>query len=107
MSFQKLKNNSYCVGQEHYSSTKNLDDDLTFYKSAGEVKLLVGQWSICITKKSMIVSDYTIQAERLGDFFENPSKKGLNVSKKMSKNVLSISNTSFRYHSKFCYSSDE
>ena len=36
----------------------------------------------------MIVSDNTIQAESLGDFFKNLSKKGFNVSKKMVKNVL-------------------
>ena len=36
----------------------------------------------------MIVSDSTIQAEVLGDFFKNLGKKGLNVSKKMAKNVL-------------------
>ena len=29
-----------------------------------------------------------IQAEGLGDFFKNLGKKGLNVSKKMAKNVL-------------------
>ena len=37
----------------------------------------------------MIVSDNMIQAEGLGDFFRNLGKKGLNVSKKMAKNVLS------------------
>ena len=37
----------------------------------------------------MIVSDNTVQAEGLGDFFKNLGKKGLNVSKKMAKNVLS------------------
>ena len=37
----------------------------------------------------MIVSDNVIQAEGLGDFFKNLGKKGLNVSKKMVKNVLS------------------
>ena len=37
----------------------------------------------------MIVSDNMIQAEGLGDFFKNLGKKGLNVSKKMAKNVLS------------------
>ena len=36
----------------------------------------------------MIVSDNTIQAEGLGDFFKNLGEKGLNVSKKMAKNVL-------------------
>ena len=37
----------------------------------------------------MIVSDNVIQAEGLFDFFKNLGKKGLNVSKKMAKNVLS------------------
>ena len=37
----------------------------------------------------MIVSDNVIQAEGLSDFFKNVGKKGLNVSKKMAKNVLS------------------
>ena len=36
----------------------------------------------------MTVSDNTIQAEGLGDFFKNLGKKGLDVSKKMAKNVL-------------------
>ena len=44
---------------------------------------------ICDKRKSMIVSDNVIQAEGLGDFFKNLGKKGLNVSKKMTKNVLS------------------
>ena len=37
----------------------------------------------------MIVSDNKIQAESFGDFFKNLGKKGLNVSKKVAKNVLS------------------
>ena len=41
-----------------------------------------------LEKKSMIVSDNVIQAEGLCDFFKNLGKKGLNVSKKMAKNVL-------------------
>ena len=36
----------------------------------------------------MTVSDNTIQAEGLSDFFKNLGKKGLNVSKKTAKNVL-------------------
>ena len=39
-------------------------------------------------KKFMIVSDNTIQAEDLRDFFRKLAKKGLNVSKKMAKNVI-------------------
>ena len=37
----------------------------------------------------MTVSDDTIKAEGLGDFFKNFGKKGLNVSKKMAKYLLS------------------
>ena len=89
MSFQKFKTNSYCVGQKHYSGTKNIIGEITLNKKTGrEIKLLVGQCSICNRKKSMIVSDNTIQAEGLGDFFKNLGKKGLNVSKRMAKNVL-------------------
>ena len=36
----------------------------------------------------MTVSDNTIQAEGLGDFFKNLGKNGLNVSKEMARNVL-------------------
>ena len=39
-------------------------------------------------RKAKIVSDKTIKAEGLGDFFKNLGKKGLNVSEKMAKNVL-------------------
>ena len=86
MSFQKFKTNSYCVGQKHYSGTKNIIGEITLPKKTGrEIKLLVGQCSICNRKKSMIVSGNTIQAEGLGDFFKNLGKKGLNVSKKMAK----------------------
>ena len=35
----------------------------------------------------MTVNDNTIEAEGLRDFFKNLGKKGLNVSKKMTKNV--------------------
>ena len=90
MNSQKFKTKSYCVGGKHYSGTKNITGEITVNKKTGkEVKLLVGKCSICNRKKSMIVSDNTIQAEGLGDFFKNLGKKGLNVSKKMAKNVLS------------------
>ena len=89
MSFQKFKSASYCVGGKHYSGTKNISGDITINKKPGkEVKLLVGKCVICDRKKTMIMSDNTIQAEGLGDFFKNLGKKGLNVSKKMVKNVL-------------------
>ena len=64
MSFQNFKTNSYCVGQKHYSGTKNIVGEITLNKNTGrEIKLLVGQGSICNRKKLMIVSDNTIKAK--------------------------------------------
>ena len=72
MSFQKFKTNSYCVGQKHYSGTKNIAGEITINEKTGrEIKLLVGKCVICNKKKSMIVSDNTVQAEGIGDFFKN------------------------------------
>ena len=89
MNSQKFENNSYCVGGKHRSGTKNITGETTVNKKTGrEIKLLVGKCVVCNRKKSMIVSDNTIQAEGLGDFFKNLGKKGLNVSKKMAKNIL-------------------
>ena len=78
------------MGGKHRSSTKNITGEITVNKKTGrEIKILVGKCVVCNRKKSMIVSDSTIRAEGLGDFFKNLGKKGLNVSKKMAKNVLS------------------
>ena len=85
MSFNKFESDSYCVGGRHRSATKNIYGNVT---SKGS-KVLIGYCSICNRKKSMTVSDNTIKAEGLGSFFKNLGKKGLNVSKKMAKNVLS------------------
>ena len=90
MSSQKFQSDSYCVGGRHRSGTKNIVGEIRNNKKTGkEIKLLVGQCMVCNRKKSMIVSDNVIQSEGLGDFFRNVGKKGLNVSKKMAKNVLS------------------
>ena len=85
MSFNKFENDSYCVGGRHRSSTVKIYGDIT---SKGS-KVLIGYCSICNRKKSMTVSDSTIKAQGLGDFFKNLGKKGLNVSKKMARNLLS------------------
>ena len=86
MSFQKFKTNSYCVGQKHYNGTINIAGEITINKKTGrEIRLLVGQCSICNRKKSMIVSDNTIQKDGHGDVFKNLGKKGLNVSKRWQK----------------------
>ena len=85
MSFQKFKSDIYCVGCRHRSARKNIYGDIT----TKGIEVLIGYCSICNRKKSMTVSVNTIHAEGLGDFFKNLGKKGLNVSKKMSENVLS------------------
>ena len=89
-SSQKFQSDSYCVGGRHKSETTNIVGEIRNNKKTGkEVKLLVGQCMVCNRKKSMIVSDNVIKAEGLSDFFKNFGKKGLNLSKKMAKNVLS------------------
>ena len=71
MSFNKFKNNSYCVGGKHYSATTNIRGDITQNKKTGAaVKLLRGTCSTCKRNKSLIVSDQTIQAEGLMTFSE-------------------------------------
>ena len=89
MNSQKFRTDSYCVGGRLGSGTKDITGEITINKKTGkDTKLLVGKCVICNRKKSMIVSDNTIKAEGLGDFFKNLGKKGLNVSKKIAKNVL-------------------
>ena len=85
MTFQKFKTDSYCVGGRHRSATVKIYGDITPKGS----RVLIGYCSICNRKKCMIVTDNTIQAEGLGDFFKSLGKKGLTVSKKMAKNVIS------------------
>ena len=83
MTFRKYKNDSYCVGQKHYSGTKNIVGEITFIKKTGkEIILMVGKRVICKRKKSMIASENTIKAECLGSFF----KKLRNNSAKVDKN---------------------
>ena len=88
MNSRNFKTDSYCVGCKHRSGTKNITGEITINKKTGrEIKLLFGKCVICNRKKSMIVSDNTIQADGLGDFFRNSGKKGLNVSKTMAKTL--------------------
>ena len=78
MSFQKFRTNIRCIGQKHHSGTKNIVGEITFNKKTSrEIKLSVDQSSLasCNRKKSMIVSDNTIEAESCGDSFKNLGKK--------------------------------
>ena len=89
MSFRKFKINSYCLGQRHYSGTKNITGEIAYIKKTGkEMKLLVGKCVICDKRKSMIVSDNTIEAEGLGDFFKNLGKVSSKAAKKLATNAL-------------------
>ena len=84
MSFQKIKTNSDCVGQKHYSDTKNIFGEITLNKKIDrEIQVLVGQCLICNRKKSMIVSGNTIQAEGLGSFFKNLGRTSAKAGKKL------------------------
>ena len=87
MSFSKFKNTSYCVGGKHYSATTNIRGDITQNKKTGApVKLLRGTCSTCKRNKSLIVSDQTIQAEGLGNFFKHLGSAAKNVGKKILNN---------------------
>ena len=92
MSFQKFKNDSFCVGCRHRSGAKNKvgEKTKTFdIKTDEEIRLFFGKCVVSDKRKSMIVSDNLIQAEGLGDFFKNLGRKGLKISKRWQKNVLS------------------
>ena len=65
MTFNKFKTDSYCVEGRHRSATKNIYGDTASKCS----KVLIGYCSVCNRNKSMTVSDDTIKAEGLGDFF--------------------------------------
>ena len=87
MSFNKFKTKSYCVGGKHYSATTNIRGDISQNKKTGmPVKLLRGVCVTCKRNKSLIVSDQTISAEGLGDFFKHIGKAAKNVGKKILNN---------------------
>ena len=89
LSSQKFKSDSYRVGGRHKSSTKDIVGEITFNQKTGkENEMLVGKCVTCDERKSMIVSNDVIRPECLIGLIKNIGKRGLNVSKKMAKNVL-------------------
>ena len=56
-------------------------------KTGQENNLLVGHLVSCNIKKSMIVGDNTIQAERLGSFFKSLRKISTKAGNKLATNV--------------------
>ena len=80
----KFKTNFYCVGGRHYSGTHNINGAIT---SKG-TKVLRGSCTKCRRNKSMTVSDATIEAECLKDFFKSFGKATVNFGKKVANNPV-------------------
>ena len=79
---QKFQTISYCVEVRHYSGTNNIRGFIT---SKG-TKMLKGNCVKCKRKKSMTVSDATIEAEGLKDFFKSVGRATVNFGKKVANN---------------------
>ena len=77
--FNKFKIISYCVGGRHSSGTNHISEAIT---SKG-TKMLRGSCTKCRRIKSMIVSDATMEAEGLKDFFKSVGKATVNFGKKL------------------------
>ena len=75
----KFKTNSYCVGGRHYSGTNNIRGFIT---SKGTKMLKVNCFK-CKRNKSTTVSDATIEAEGLKDFFKSVGRATVNFGKKV------------------------
>ena len=80
----KFKTNSYCVGGRHYSGTNNIRG----VTSAKGTKMLKGNCVKCNRNKSMTVSDATIEAEGLKDFFKSVGRATVNFGKKVATNPI-------------------
>ena len=83
MSFQKFKNISYCVGCSHHSPTTKVYGDIISKCCKG----IIGYRSMCNRKKSIPVSENTIQAEGLGSFFKNLARISAKAGNKLATNV--------------------
>ena len=88
MSYNKFINNSYCVGGKHYSPTTNIYGDTTNtgIQMGRPIHTLRGNCVTCNRKKSLIVSERTIDGEGLGDFFKHLGSAAKNVGKKILNN---------------------
>ena len=75
----KFKTNSYCVGVRHYSGTIIIRGVV----SAKGTKMLRGNFVKCRRNKLMTVSDATIEAEGLKDFFKSVGKATVNMERKL------------------------
>ena len=84
MSFNRFKNNSYCVGGKHYSPTTSIYGDIR----NNNVKVLRVTCMMCSRNKSLIVFYRTINREGLGDFFKHLGKAAGSAAKNVGKKIL-------------------
>ena len=75
----KFKSNSYCVDDGHYIGTNKFQGVVT----SKITKMLKGFSAMCRRNRSMTLSDATIEAEGLKDFFKSIYKATLNFLKKV------------------------
>ena len=80
----KFKTNLYCVGGRHYSGTINIRG----FVSTKGTQMLKGNCAKCQRNKSMTVSDATIEAEGLKDFFKCVGRATVNFGKKVANNPV-------------------
>ena len=87
----EFKTNSYCVGGRHYSGTNNIrgfiGEPASRITSKG-TKMLKANCDKCKRNKSMTVSDATIEAEGLKDFFKSVGRATVNFGKKVANNPV-------------------
>ena len=81
---QKFKTNSYCVRGRHYCGTNNIRGLIT---SKG-TKMLKANCVKCQRNKSMTVSEATIEAEGLKDFFKSVGRAVVNFGKEVANNPV-------------------
>ena len=81
---RKFKTNSYCVCGRHYSGTNSIRGFIT---SKG-TKMLKVNCVNCRRNKSITVSDATMEAEGLQDFFKSVGRATVNFGKKVAKNPV-------------------
>ena len=81
---KKLKTNLYCVDGRHYSGANNIRGVVT----SKETKMLRGNCVKYRRNKSMTVSDATIEAETLKDFFESVGKATVKFGQKNANNPI-------------------
>ena len=80
----KFKTNSFCVAGRHYSGTNKIRGSII----AKGTKMFRGNFTKFKRNKSMTVSDATIEAEGLKDFFRSVGKATVNFGKKVAINPV-------------------